>query len=206
MNRGVYRRYSVSQSQEQEPIQFCHEVLFEDRGCLWEVRPSPTDQFGFALVLREESMVKLPNGPQPNSVAELGEVIRIGADGVPDSITVFGNLLIDFETFDFSESNPYPVPENLYRITTKGESPGYGSSPVLCPLNDDVVLYPTPGGRISRINFSTRQVIEIGRFDFPIYLLKLLSPQGPLAIGGKGGKFLLVDVERRDKIDTGRVS
>ncbi|MEJ5276813.1 MAG: hypothetical protein WHU94_12970 [Thermogemmata sp.] len=190
VGRGVYRRLAITPRGEHLTADLLDEVLFAEKADLWATMASPSGSYAFVFLLRHEMGMVLPHGRTEDVMADLGKVVRI-RDGRTESLTVRGQLGIDF----IIQSAPVlpPKPE-LYQICPKG--PHTGSwYPALCPVNDDLILYSTPGGTLLEVDFAHRQVRELVRVGFSVRVIQLLSPFGPLAVAGEEGQFWLLDVE-----------
>ena len=189
---GVYRRLAVSESGGSILVEQVAEVVFKGQMDLWAVTPSPSGTYAFVFLLNHETGLQLPGRPTANSMAEIGEVVRVDRGGNVERLTVSGELLDNFCVVDAHLWTPKRLPPDSYRICPKGPHVGE-PQPVLCPVTDEVVLYPTPGGTLLRVDFTARKVEVVASLGFAVQALCLLAPEGPLVIAGSEGQFFIID-------------
>lgn len=190
---GVYRRVVLTETGNEITVEIVDEAVFKGRADLWATVPSPSGTYAFVLLMNHETGMVLPGGPDAHPVQELGEVVRIGC-GRTERLPIRGDLAIDFGVAEARWFPPEDVPTDSYRVYPKGPN-SEGPIAVLCPVSDDAVLYPTPGGTLIEVNFARQETREFARLGFPVQAMCLLSPTGPLAVAGGAGEFLILDFE-----------
>jgi hypothetical protein len=190
---GVYRRLAVSESGGSIRVEQVAEVVFKGRADLWAVTPSPSGTYSFVFLLNHETGLRLPGGPAANTTAEIGEIVRVDRGGNVERLTVSGDLSSDFSVVDAQLWTPKRLPPDTYRICPKGPH-DEGLQPVLCPVTDEAVLYPTPGGTLLWADFTSRKVEVFASLGFAVQALCLLSQEGPLVVAGSEGQFLMINL------------